>query len=215
MTEPAAAALASDQQTIEIVRWAISIGVPAVSGLAGVVIGAWLTGRREWRQRGLAFIEKQLQGFYSPMLGLRTEIRMRSELRVRIHDAADAAWRQLCEEARNISVEALGQLSESRGPEFTKLIEYDNKQFQEELMPAYRQMVKLFRENLWLADPDTREHYNRLIEFVELWDRWLAKAIPAEVIEALEHSEERLRPFYDHLQQRHDVLRTRLGKRNT
>jgi hypothetical protein len=202
--------VATDQQSVEIVRWAISIGVPALSGLAGVVVGAWLTGRGERRQRRLAFVERQLKDFYSPILGLRSEIRMRSELRVRIHEAADAVWRQLCDEARQISVDALRQLSETREPEFANLIEYDNKQLQEELLPAYREMVKLFRANLWLADPDTRDHYRQLIEYVELWDRWLAKSIPGEVIQSLEHSEGKLKPFYEHLQERHDALRGKL-----
>ena len=202
--------LATDQQSVELVRWAISIGVPALAGLAGVVVGAWLTGRRERSQRRIAFVEQQLKDFYSPMLGLRNEIRMRSELRVRIHDTADAVWRELCGHARQVSVETLGDLSRTRGPEFTKLIEYDNKQLQEELLPAYRQMAKLFRENLWLADPDTREHYQHLIEFIELWDRWLAKSIPGEVIERLGHSEENLKPFYDHLRKRHDDLRAKI-----
>ena len=202
--------VATNQQTAELVRWAISISVPALAGLAGVVVGAWLTGRRERNQRRLAFVERQLKDFYSPMLGLRNEIRMRSELRVRIHDAADVVWREFCEQARQVSVEALGQISQTRGPEFTKLIDYENKQLQEELLPAYRQMAKLFRENLWLADPDTREHYQRLIEFIELWDRWLAKSIPGEVIERLGHSEDNLKPFYDHLQRRHDDLRAKI-----
>ena len=206
----ATVAMATDQQSIELVRWGISIGIPALSGLVGVVIGAWLTGRRERSQRRLAFVEKQLKDFYSPILGLRREILMRSELRVRIHDMADTVWRELCEEKRQISVDALGEFSSARGPEFKKLIEYDNKQLQEELLPAYRQMAKLFRENLWLADADTREHYQGLIEFVDLWDRRIAKSIPREVIELLGHSEENLQPFYEHLQQRHDALRGKI-----
>lgn len=206
--------MACDQQSIEIARWAISIGVPALSGLAGVVIGAWLTGRRETRQRRLAFVEKQLKDFYSPLLGLRKEIRARSELRERVFDAADAAWRQLCAQASEVSVETLQQLSRTRGPEFNGLIEYDNRQLQEDLLPAYRQMAKLFRENLWLADSDTREHYVKLLEFVELWERWMAKAIPAEVIQGLGHSEENLRELYEHLQQRHDALRGKLESGN-
>lgn len=206
----AIATAATDPQSIELARWAVSIGVPALAGLVGVVIGALLTGQRERNQRRLAFVEKQLKDFYSPMLGLRTEVRMRSELGVRIHDTADVVWRELCERARQVSVEALGNMSEKRGPEFKRLIDYDNKQLQEELLPAYRQMAKFFRENLWLADADTREHYQHLIEFVELWDRWLAKSIPAEVIERVGHSEENLNPFYEHLQQRHDDLRTKI-----
>lgn len=200
----------ANPQNIELARWAITIGVPALAGLAGVVIGAWLTGRRERDQRRLAFAEKQLKDFYSPMVGFRTEVRMRSELRVRIHKTADVVWRELSERVPQASAEALRDITRTRGPEFKKLIDYDNKQLQEELLPTYRQLAKLFRENLWLADPDTREHYKRLIEFVEVWDRWLAKSIPTEVIERLEHSEENLKSFYEHLQQRHDDLRAKI-----
>lgn len=206
----ASTAIATDQQSVELVRWAITIGVPALAGLAGVAIGAWLTGRRERSQRRLDFVEKQLKDFYSPMLGLRTEVRMRSELRVRIHDTADVVWRELCEQKRQISVDALGAFSRTRGPEFKQVIEYDNKQLQEELLPAYRRMAKLFRKQLWLADSDTRDHYQHLTEFIELWDRWLAKSIPGEVIERLGHSEDKLKPFYEHLQQRHDALRAKI-----
>lgn len=196
----------------DLIRWAVSIAIPAIAGLVGVVIGAWLTGRREQRQRRMAFVEKQLKDFYSPMLGLRNEIHMRSDLRDRIHDAADVVWKNLCAQAREVSTEAPGEPLRSRSPEFTKLIEYDNKQLQEDLLPAYQQMAKLFRENLWLAEPETTTHYQRLIEFVELWDRWLARAIPAEVIEHLEHGEERLKPFYEHLQQQHDDLRAKIER---
>lgn len=204
--------IALDQQSIELTRWGLSIGVPAVSGLAGVTIGAWLTGRRERSQRRLAFVEKQIKDFYSPMLGLRNEIKMRSELRVRIHDTANTAWKDLCAEKHKISIEAVQELTRTHGPQFTKLIEYDNKQLQEELLPAYSQMAKLFRENLWLADPDTRTHYQYLIEFVGLWERWLANSIPGEVIQRLGHSEENLKPFYEHLQQTHDALRCKIER---
>lgn len=206
------AALATDQQSIELLRWAISIGVPALAGLAGVVIGTFLTGRRERNQRRLAFVEKQLKDFYSPMLGLRNEIRMRSELRVRISNTADDVWRELCERERQIDVEALSDLSDTRFPEFAKVIDYNNKQLQEELLPAYRQMAELFRKNLWLADLDTRAHYQHLIEFIDLWDRSLAKSIPGEVIQRLGHSEENLNPFYEHLARRHDDLRAKIEK---
>lgn len=79
----------NDTQCLELFRWGISIGVPAASGLCGVIIGAWLSGRREIRQKQHAFIERQLLNFYSPLLGIRSDIQMRSELRVKIHQAAD------------------------------------------------------------------------------------------------------------------------------
>ena len=194
----------------ELFRWSVSIAVPAAAGLAGVAIGAWLTSRRERRQRRLDFLEKQLTDFYSPMLGLRNEIRMHGELRVRIQDAANSTWKKLCAEAQLVSTETLTNFSRTRGAEFKGIIDYDNEKLHKELLPAYHEMAKLFRENLWLADPDTRTHYETLIEFVEIWDRWVAKAMPAELLEDLGHTEEKLAEFYEQLQQKHDILRQKL-----
>lgn len=201
---------ANDPRWLELVRWGISIGVPAAAGLGGVMLGAWLTGKRETRQRELAFIERQLCGFYSPLLGIRSEIHMRSELRLKIQKTADAEWRSLCKEKQKVGVDALQTLSSERGEEFQKIIEYDNQQLREELIPAYRRMVNLFRDNMWLAEPETKGHFGPLLEFVELWERWLAKSLPPEVITALEHGEGSLHQFYEHLQKKHDELREKL-----
>ena len=53
-------------KTIELIRWAVTIGIPSISGLAGVPIGAWLASRQQKAERRLAFIKKQLKQFYSP-----------------------------------------------------------------------------------------------------------------------------------------------------
>jgi hypothetical protein len=156
----------------------------------------------------------QLKEFYSPMMGLRREIRMHGELRIRVHDVANVVWQDLCAQARDVSIEELTALSVSRGLEFNKIIDYDNEKLQAEILPAYRQMAKLFRASLWLAEPETQSHYANLIEFVELWDRWIANAIPAEVIERLGHSEKELDGFYQHLQRKHDELRQKLKAGN-
>jgi hypothetical protein len=201
---------ANDANYIELVRWGISIVIPALSGLVGVILGAWLSGRREARERQFKFIERQLREFYSPLLGIRSEIKMRSELRVSIHQTADAEWRKLCKEKGEIGVGELKKLTAERGKEFTKIIEYDNRQLAEELIPAYRKMVNVFVDNMWLAERQTKTYFRSLLEFVELWERWLDKSIPPEVIIALKHGEESLHPFYNHLQVKHDELRKKL-----
>ncbi len=202
-------AMSESDPRIELFKWTLSLVVPAVSVLSGIVIGAWLTTRRERKQRRLNFVEKQLQDFYSPMLGIRNEIRMRSELRVRIQDASNVEWAKLCARADK-SVAGLRDLEGARSAEFAKLIEYDNDQLERELVPAYRQMAKLFRDKYFLAGYDTRSHYGQLIEYVELWDRWAAKSIPPEVTMNLGHTEAKLSGFYEHLQEKHDSLRKKL-----
>ncbi len=199
-----------EQQSFDVVRWIASIAIPAISGLVGVAIGAWLTSRREQKQRKLAFLEKQLSTFYSPMLGLRNEIKAHGAFRLRVQNEADAAWRQLCAETENLDIEARQRISNQRGPEFTRIIEYDNTKLHEELLPAYRKMVELFRECYWLAEPETRAHYANLLAFVEIWNRWIDKTLPPEVLQRLEHGEDNLAPFYEHIEQVHSAIRQKL-----
>src|SRR5712691_2577841 len=188
--------------------------LPAITALLGAVIGAgagsWFASHRERTQRKHAFIEKQLSEFYSPMLGLRAEVKALSELRVKLQNEAAAAWRDLC---AGVAPGAEAQaLTERRFPEFQALIEHDNKKLTERLLPAYRKMLALFRDNLWLAEEETRKHYSTLIEFVDVWDRWLEKSLPAEIIDRIEHGEDKLHPFYEHLQQQHDKLRALIAR---
>lgn len=157
--------------------------IAAAIGLVGVWVGASLTSRfaarRERSQRKHAFMEKQLSEFYSPMLGLRTEVRTLSELRVRLQNEAGGAWQALCAAIPEGpgKAAALQALTAERYPLFGALIESDNKRFRERLLPCYQKMVELFREKLWLAEQETRTHYAVLVEFVDIWDRWLENSI--------------------------------------
>ncbi len=198
-------------ESLDLSRWAISLAVPALAGLFGVWIGSLLASRREKKEQRLSFLARQLKELYSALLGIRTEIRMRSELRVKVHNAAGAIWPDLCEDARNRGgIPALQELNEARWPEFERLIEYDNKQLFQELLPLYRRMLELFRTNYWLAEEDTRAFLPELVEFVEIWNRSEQKSLPAEVLERLGHNEEKLNSFYAHLQEKHDEIREKV-----
>ena len=126
---------------------------------------------------------------------------------MKISKAANEAWKEECE--RN--PEPFLNHDEKFKP-YAKIIEYDNEQLRNELLPLYRKMLSRFGENYWLAEPETRKWYSELCEFVELWERWMASSIPAKVIEKLDHSEEGLRPFYRELEDRIDILRSKLSK---
>lgn len=189
-----------------------SLIVPAVAGLVGVLIGAWLSSRRDQGQRRLAFVEKQLAQFYSPMQGLREEIAATSALRTLIQGNAERAWREVCAQVPKSDPEALVRLTQSRGPEFNKIIDYDNDKLNKELLPAYRRMADLFRENYWLAEKDTRVYYPAVLEFVEIWERWMAEAMPVEVWRKLNHNEDNLAGFYRHIAEAHDRLRSKLER---
>lgn len=80
------------------------------------------------------------------MLGLHQEIKTHSELRVKLQNAAGAAWDEIYQDQPR-SRESTEQFEEKFTP-FKNLIEYDNNKFKTELLAAYNKMLNLFRDKL-------------------------------------------------------------------
>jgi hypothetical protein len=74
-------------------------------------------------------------------------------------------------------------------------------------MPRYRSMIDTFRDKMTLAEPETREFFTHLVEFVDVWDKIIAKKLPPSIAPAIRHTEANLTPFYKHLEEVHDRLR--------
>lgn len=151
-----------------------------------------------------AFIQKQMSEFYSPIAGCRKRISAKSEVREKVSNAADEAWKDLCSQYREAK-QPMYDHEEQHAP-FGKIIDYDNKQLREELMPLYRKILDLFTEKYWLADEDTRAYYQDFLEFVEIWERYLAKALPDDVIRKLGHTEKNVLVFYEHVERKLSAL---------
>jgi hypothetical protein len=175
-----------------------------------------LARERERNLRRLEFAEKQLEQLYSPLVGLRQGIRVRSELRAAVNAAAEKAWQELCEYCHRLppptNIQCLQELTSKRKPEFDAIIDHDNQQWETELLPSYQKMLEIFRDNIHLADPDTRRHFERLVAYKEVWDRRMKKSLPAEVMTKLQHTEADLQSFYLHLERRHDCIRLELSR---
>jgi len=99
-----------------------------------------------------------------------------------------------------------------RFPDFEIVIEENNRQLVEEILPLYKNMVEHFGNNMSLATTVTRKYFGTLVEFVEIWDRWLNKTIPKEAIKWLGHSEDKLKPFYKDLANHMESLSSELDK---
>jgi len=182
----------------------------AVTGLLGVLVGAWITIASDRAKAKRDFVSRQLSEFYALMVGIREEIRMLSEFRQKVAAYAGDLWKELCEIGRaSENPEALQKLLEPERDKIDTRIEYDNTQLQEKLIPAYRRMVDLFREKYWLADFETRQYFTPLVEFVEGWNRFLTRTHSAEVLRRVDVKEDKLLPFYEHLEKTHDSLRNR------
>jgi hypothetical protein len=181
-------------------QW-ITLIAALVGALGGGVLGNLLTqsmtDRRERIARALAFRRQQLEQFYGPLLAMHNEIRARSELRVKLQRAIDD------EDNKHMLSVGPGKT----GSAILANVLDENETFLNVLMPRYREMIEVFRQKMWLAEPETREYFNYLIEFVDVWDKILDEKLPRPIAPAIGHTEENLRPFYRHLEEVHDRLR--------
>jgi hypothetical protein len=167
-----------------------------LSGAIGAVVVYFFGIRRLAVERRIGFRERQLSEFYAPLAGIRKQILSKSTFRLKVSNAANAAWHDIC---RSYGSQIMLDHEERYAP-FKKIIEYENAQLENELIPLYREMLKLFTDRYHLAQPETRDFYAQFLEFVEIWNRSLAGALPGEVLEKLGHDESRVTPFYEHLE---------------
>jgi hypothetical protein len=167
---------------------------------------AELRAAQERRVRRLDFIERQLTEFYSPMVGCLQKIQAKRELRFEISKASDPAWKKIVAQHPQPFTD-----HEKYFEPFKRSIMYDNNELREEIIPLYDRMVSIFTQNLQLAESTTREWYSELYRFVDLWHRWLDESIPVEVIQEMDHTERRLEPFYQDLENHLEGLRQQLA----
>ncbi|MDO6442054.1 hypothetical protein [Marinobacter sp. 2_MG-2023] len=147
-----------------------------------------------------AFFQKQASEFYSPIAGYRKRIHSKAQIREKVSSVAEEAWKEAI--AKKNPAWETKENQENEFEPYGKIIEYDNAQLRDELIPLYREILRVFTEKYWLADEDTREYYEPFSEFIEIWERYLSEALPADVLKKLHHSEETLHGFYEHVERK-------------
>jgi hypothetical protein len=173
--------------------WYTSLLGSVASGLIGAAVVYYFGLKQRAKERRFSFLEKQLTEFYAPLAGLRKQIRVKSELRVKIQGS-------------------YGGDDERQLKAFEATIDYHNKQFKEELLPKYREMLDLFTTRYHLAYAETRDFYPLFLEYVEIWNIHLAEAISGEAIRELDHREEKVKPFHEHLEQKMQQLQVEIAR---
>jgi len=154
-------------------------------GWIGAFINNWMVGRRETAARTDQFRKQQLEQFYGPLLAMHKEIRARSELRVKLQNAIDTLYiREMWRAGPGKPVE----VSDEHLSAIMKNLQDENETFKEVLMPRYREMINVFREKMWLADPQTRTFFRDLVEFVDVWDKILVNKLPSSFAPAIGHT---------------------------
>jgi hypothetical protein len=184
--------------------------LPVISTVGGVFLWAWLSSYHEQRRQRRAFIEKQVQELYSPLLNILRQVRALCE--VRRHTAAQGLWDELCHEASERGGrEALQRLNAERSTVLRIVARDKDDQWKRELLSCYKAMLQIFQEKIWLAEETTRERFQTLNVYVELWERGLNRAIPVEVIAWLNVREADLVPLYEDLEQTFRNLRSKVA----
>jgi hypothetical protein len=195
-----------------LITTVIPAAIAAASGLLGVVVGGWITDRNQRRERQHNRVREQLQGFYSPLYGMRVRIRAKEDVLLKVTEASEATFKKLVVPPAGALKDVHFKYAEGRVPDFAKVTDENSRQVSEEIMPLYRQMVEHFSANMGLAEPSTLEYFGTLLEFVETWDRWARNTLPPEVGATLCQSPERLQPFYQDLETQSARLRKRLNR---
>ena len=155
-------------------------------------------------EKKLEFINKQITEFYSPMMGYIYRIEASYSLQKELSKLAEDAWKEIS--ANNLDK---NNLDEEFKP-FQKLIEYDNKITNEEVLPLFYKMHDIFTQNYWLAEDSTKPHYLKLSRYVDVWRRYQDDSLPRQVLWKMEKDENLLIPFKTDIKNKLDYLKKSL-----
>lgn len=172
-------------------------GITGMAGLLGVATGGLITALNQKRERKNALMREQLRSLYAPLIAILLEIRSKSEVRVKLSSAARDSWVSLFEGVQSPTIKQ--RIDDTEKPAYIKLFDYNNKQLTGQIVPLYRKMLEVLSNQIGLAEPSTLNHFPALVEFVEIWNRFLDGSLPENVLDKIEHKEETLTAFYDDL----------------
>jgi hypothetical protein len=197
--------------TPEPANWA-QLLIPALSGLAGTFLGGWIANSNQRKERKHRRHEEQLR-FYAELMSIRMVIRAKSELRLRLSNIAHKAWHEEIGLASEQGPTPLrDELYSRRSEEYDKLADYSDNQLRDELIPLYHKMLDYWTANMAHAEPSTQQHFATFVDFVEIWDRFLKKSLPAAVIRQITHEEKKLYSLYEDIEKQVERLRKELLK---
>lgn len=185
----------------------------AFVALLGVAVGVFATITVTNLAERRRFVRDQLTLLYSPLVARRRQMYALSELRVTVDNEADEAWREnvaRVERRRPPPEDFEEALAEPKAQLIDGLLAFNAARARADL-EVYAEMLTIFREQMWLADPDTLDSYPAFVRFVDLWTRWVKDELPPDLARRLEIKESRLVPFYEHLERRMLDLRAELA----
>lgn len=154
--------------------------ISAAAGLLGVWAGYRASDRHARAERASRFVERQIEEFYSPLVGLLEERQARADIWMLIVEAANRDLEELPQDAEERAMRTdqhvrLGAVRDERA---------------QELLASVEMILGLFRDKLWLAENSTRRHYATLFRNLELATLVWKDAFPEKVDERVSRARE-------------------------
>ena len=160
-----------------------NVAEPYITHGVAIILSAWagyIFNNKHFRRK---FNQRRLDDFYGPMLGLIKQVIANAEYNIKVSDASNQAWREICERHPH-PFEDHGKYFEP----FKKSLDYENERFRNEDIPAFDKMLEIFKSKIHLAYPSTRALFNQFSQYVDHWHR----PLPYEVLKKLNPSAEPL-----------------------
>lgn len=181
------------------------VAIPSLVTLVAVFLAYRFALSQARKKRITDLVEKQLASFYSPIWGCVRRINAQGNLRAELSEASNIAWKKICELAPKPFLD-----HDEKFEPFKKLIDYENQQLNDEVIPLYDKVLEIFTSNYWLSEESTRQYYEDYYRFVEIWHRYLNRTLPLETLREIEHGEESLKPFYQDIEKTMNELKRKL-----
>jgi len=180
--------------------------VPVVIPIVIAILTSWLTyyftARHFRKQKWFEYDQRRLNEFYGPMLNLINQVRANTKTSVRVSDASNQAWREICERHPHPFED-----HDKHFEPFNKALDYENERFRKEDIPALDEMLQKFKSKGDLAYPSTEKLLPQFTQYVDQFHR----PLPYEVLKKLDLSAEPLAKLSADIEAHVDNLRRKLS----
>jgi hypothetical protein len=188
---------------IDLIKFILSLLGPII----GIVIGFILSRIHQSGEKKHEFHYRQINDLYSPLICCIIKIENIMSVQKELADYANEGWKNIHDKAPKPFFD-----HEKYFQPFKKLIEYDNRQQINEVIPLYREILDIFTNNYFLASNKSQVYYRDYLKFIEIWNRNLTEPFPDEVYEVIVENWPRIDLFFAHIKKEIAILTKAVSK---
>lgn len=183
-------------------QYVVSIVIPIVTALLAAWSTYYFTARHFHKQKWFEFDQRRFDEFYGPILNLIQQIRADCENSVKVSDASNQVWQEICQKHSH-PFEDCDKYFEP----YKKILDDENTRMNNNIVPTLDELVNIFKSKEHLAYPSTQKLLPQFLLYVEQFHRQL----PREVFNKIYHSAEPLAKLYADVETHANKLRIKLS----